>query len=125
MTLTCEDGNTTISVRTEVLRFSNGTIITEESFKGKSINVKGMIDYFNGSYQIKVFSPKDITFNDFEIAKPEINIEVAETAEDNQEVFPIITINGNAEYAVNVTLVRPNKRSEKLLLENLYSFTTS
>ena len=125
MTLTCEDGNTTISVRTEVLRFSNGTIITEESFKGKSINVKGMIDYFNGSYQIKVFSPKDITFNDFEIAKPEINIEVAETAEDNQDVFPIITINGNAEYAVNVTLVRPNKRSEKLLLENLYSFTTS
>lgn len=125
MTLTCKDGDTIVSVRTEVLRFSNGTLITEKSFKGKKINVKGMIDYFNGNYQIKVFSAKDITFNDFEIAKPEISIEVNETANINEEITPVITINGNAEYAVTVTVIKPNKRSEKLLVDNNYAFTTT
>ena len=28
---------------------------------GKTIDIRGIVDYYNGAYQIKVFSPKDIT----------------------------------------------------------------
>ena len=62
MTLTCKapDG-TTVSVRTVVLRDENGDMITYEAYEGKTINVCGIVDYFNGKYQIKVSSAKDIT----------------------------------------------------------------
>lgn len=62
MTLTCkaEDGNT-VTVRTEVLRNEAGEIITEDNYSGKTIDVRGIIDYFDGDYQIKVFTENDIT----------------------------------------------------------------
>ena len=63
MTLTCKVGNVTISVRTTVLRDADGNLITASTFQGKNINVKGMVDYYNGTYQIKVFSIDDVTFN--------------------------------------------------------------
>lgn len=64
MTLTCKaaDG-TTISVRTEVLVDENGNLVTADKYMGKTINVKGIVDYYNGNYQIKVFSAKNITIN--------------------------------------------------------------
>lgn len=64
MTLTCKVGNETISVRTIVLKDEGGNIITASAYQGKNINVKGIIDYFNGTYQIKVFSASDITINE-------------------------------------------------------------
>ncbi|MBO7304643.1 MAG: thermonuclease family protein [Clostridia bacterium] len=62
MTLYCtaSDG-TEIAVRTVVLHDESGNLITGEYFKGKTISVKGMVDAFSGSYQIKVFSLNDIT----------------------------------------------------------------
>ena len=65
MTLTCraEDG-TTVTVRTAVLLDENNKLITEDAYDGKNITVKGIIDYFDGSYQIKVFSAKNITVNE-------------------------------------------------------------
>ena len=62
MTLTCKapDG-TTVSVRTVVLRDENGDMITYEAYEGKTINVRGIVDYFSGKYQIKVSSADDIT----------------------------------------------------------------
>lgn len=68
MTLTCEDseGNQ-IDIRTEVLKDASGNIITESYFMGKTIDVKGVIDYFdlndtgNGTYQIKVYTVNDVT----------------------------------------------------------------
>ena len=62
MTLTCKapDG-TTVSVRTVVLRDDDGNMITAEAYEGKTINVRGIVDYFSGKYQIKVSSAKDIT----------------------------------------------------------------
>lgn len=62
MTLTCKsaDGQT-ISVRTTVFHDENGVLITEDAYKGKTINVKGIVDYFDGKYQIKVFAPANIT----------------------------------------------------------------
>jgi len=62
MTLTCKapDG-TTVSVRTVVLRDENGDMITSEAYEGKTINVRGIVDYFSGKYQVKVSSANDIT----------------------------------------------------------------
>lgn len=60
ISLTCEDskGNTVV-VRTEVLK-ENGNIVTQDRFLNKTINAKGIIDYYNGSYQLRVFAPGDI-----------------------------------------------------------------
>lgn len=62
MTLTCEDaGGNTVSVRTMVLRDADGNKITESYFKGKTIDVKGLVDCFDGTYQVKLFSVNDVT----------------------------------------------------------------
>ena len=63
MTLSCRttDGYV-ISVRTAVLYDENGQMITADAYRGKTINVKGIVDYYTYSgYQVKVFSPDDIT----------------------------------------------------------------
>ncbi len=62
MTLTCtaSDG-TVVDVRTTRLLDDQGNLITKSAYQGKTISVKGIVDYFSGDYQIKVFSYKDIT----------------------------------------------------------------
>ena len=60
MTLTCEVDGLTVSVRTGVLYDANGNLITEDAYMGKTIDVKGIVDYFSGDYQIKVFSANNI-----------------------------------------------------------------
>ena len=60
MTLNCEADGISVAVRTVVLTGENGNLITEDAYAGKTIDVKGIIDYFDGQYQIKVFSAKDI-----------------------------------------------------------------
>lgn len=65
MTLTCEVDGKTIDVRTAVLKDSNGNLITEEYFQGKTIDVKGIVEYFdynntgNGKYQINIYTLND------------------------------------------------------------------
>ena len=61
MTLTCEVNGTRISVRTAVLQDENGNRITEDTYLGKTIDVKGIVDYFDGTYQIKVLTANNIT----------------------------------------------------------------
>ncbi|MBQ6832214.1 MAG: thermonuclease family protein [Oscillospiraceae bacterium] len=61
MTLTCYTKGYKISVRTTVMRDADGNLITADAYEGKIINVKGVVDVFSGTYQIKVFSPEDIT----------------------------------------------------------------
>ena len=63
MTLTCKSGDSFVDVRTIVLRKENGDLYTESDFMGKTIDVKGIVDYFSGAYQIKVFTPDDITIH--------------------------------------------------------------
>ena len=63
MTLTCEADGCKIVVRTTVLYGADGKMITAERFENKTIDVKGLIDYFDGDYQIKVFSIDDITIH--------------------------------------------------------------
>jgi len=64
MTLTCKHGEDTIIVRTAVLRDKSGKLITEDAYMGKTISVKGIVDFFDGGYQIKVFMPDHITIHD-------------------------------------------------------------
>lgn len=61
MTLTCQSGSTIIDVRTIVLYDENGNMLDDSAFLGKTIDVKGIVDYFSGAHQIKVFSANDIT----------------------------------------------------------------
>ncbi|MBQ7326523.1 MAG: thermonuclease family protein [Clostridia bacterium] len=63
MTLTCKVGSITVDVRTGVLKDAEGNVVTEDYFKGKTIDVKGIIDCFKGTYQIKVFSLNDIVIH--------------------------------------------------------------
>ncbi len=62
MTLTCKalDG-TRISVRTAVLTDADGKLITADAYEGKTLNVRGIVDLYDGKYQIKVFTAQDIT----------------------------------------------------------------
>ena len=64
MTLTCEVDGVTISVRTAVLYDAEGNLITEEAYMGKNISVKGAVDYYDATYQIKVLTADHITVND-------------------------------------------------------------
>lgn len=63
MTLTCEVDGITVSVRTIPLYDENNELITEGTYKGKTIDVQGIVDYYDGQYQIKVFTPEDIAMN--------------------------------------------------------------
>jgi hypothetical protein len=60
MTLTCKVNGLTISIRTSVLYDENNNLITEEAYMGKTIDVKGIVDYYNGKYQIEVYSADNI-----------------------------------------------------------------
>ena len=62
ISITCtqvdEDGNEigpqTVVIRTEVLRNKDGELVTEELFRNKIIDVKGIVDIYNGAYQLRV-----------------------------------------------------------------------
>jgi hypothetical protein len=63
MSITCkaEDG-TTIVVRTEVLIDAEGNLVTEDIFPvGTKISVRGIVDSYNGQYQVRVFAIGDVT----------------------------------------------------------------
>ena len=64
LSITCiaEDG-TEIVLRTVVLKDENGKTITADAFQVDSrINARGVVDVYNGTYQLKIFSVNDITF---------------------------------------------------------------
>ena len=61
MTMKCEVAGMEIKVRTEVLIDSSRNIITEDAYLDKVIDVRGVVDYHDGKYQIKVLTAKDIT----------------------------------------------------------------
>jgi len=63
MTLTCRtpDGQI-VSVRTVVLYDENNNVITKSAYEGRTIHVKGIVDFYTHTgYQLKVFTPDDIT----------------------------------------------------------------
>ena len=63
MSITCKaaDG-TTLVVRTEVLIDAQGNLVTQDIFPaGTKIAVRGIVDSYNGQYQVRVFAIDDIT----------------------------------------------------------------
>ena len=64
ITLTCEANGETISVRTVVLKDPDGNLITEDYFLHKTIDVKGIVDSYNGDAQVKVFLYNNITIHE-------------------------------------------------------------
>ena len=63
ISITCEVDGQTVVVRTNVMRDANNELITEEYFAGKTMDVKGYVDCFNGEYQIQIYSPDSVTFH--------------------------------------------------------------
>ncbi len=63
MTLTCLIDGVEVDVRTEVFHNADGSLITAETYQGKNINVRGIVDYYDGKYQIRVLTPKEIVIN--------------------------------------------------------------
>lgn len=63
ITLTCTKDGKEIDVRTIVLTDKSGNVVKASLFAGKTIDVKGVVDYFSGEYQIKVYSLDDITIH--------------------------------------------------------------
>ncbi len=64
MTLYCRDqDDNTIEIRTEVLKNPDMTIVTADQLEGKLIDIRGIVDQYNGSYQIRVFSLGAITIH--------------------------------------------------------------
>jgi len=61
MTLICEANGVQVTVRTAVLLDENNTLITQDAYLGKTLDVKGIIDFFDGNYQIKVYSANNIS----------------------------------------------------------------
>lgn len=62
MTITCEtaDGKA-ITVRTGILKDASNKTITQDAYENKTISVKGVFAKFDGSYQIFVYLPSQIT----------------------------------------------------------------
>lgn len=63
LTLTCQSNGQTVYVRTIPLFDAAGNPITADDFIDKNISVKGIVDLFDGQYQVKVFSLDSITFH--------------------------------------------------------------
>lgn len=60
MTLTCSRDGADVLIRTVVLYDEGGNRITADAYLGRTIDVYGIVDWYNGTYQVKVFSAKDI-----------------------------------------------------------------
>ena len=63
ITLICQAEGGNIAIRTVPMRDAEGNLITQDNYLGKYIDVKGIVDFFDGDYQIKVFTPDNIIIN--------------------------------------------------------------
>ena len=59
ITLCCTSGGADVTVRTEPM-YENGSLITQDRYLGKTISVKGVVDFYDGDYQIRVLQLDNI-----------------------------------------------------------------
>ena len=62
ITMTCVRDGATVTVRTEPM-YENGALITQDRYLGKTISLKGVVDFYDGLYQIRVLIPEYITID--------------------------------------------------------------
>ena len=60
ITLRCTADGAEVTVRTEPM-YENGSLITQDRYLGKTISVKGVVDFYDGAYQIRALTPEHIT----------------------------------------------------------------
>ena len=108
-----------------------GTALLKLDLKGKRVAVIGKNRYeWSVGYYAVVNGLGTVVPLDKGLPKEEIELSLKRINSPNFDLniiynTPVITINGNAEYSVTVTVIKPNKRSEKLLVDNNYAFTTT
>ena len=61
MTITCTCEGKEVQLRTVKLTL-DGQMVTEDYFQGKTMNVCGVIEFYEGTPQIKVFTLADVEF---------------------------------------------------------------
>ena len=64
ITLYCDANGIAVTVRTIPMVNEAGERITQDSYVGKTIDVKGIVEFYDGGYQIKVFAPNYITITE-------------------------------------------------------------
>lgn len=62
ITITGTVDGKTVTVRTTALLDSQGRLVTEDYYKNKTITVRGIVELYNGKYQIEVYALDHITF---------------------------------------------------------------
>ena len=60
--LTCEADGKTITIKAEVVYNDDGSI-NYSAYQGETIDIVGVVDYYGGNYQVRVFSNNDIRIN--------------------------------------------------------------
>ena len=108
MTLTCESNGQTITVRTIVLRDTQGNLATEDMLVGKTIDVKGIVDCFEGEYQIKVLSTGGIRVEGeplFPPVTPPVSSEVTSEATSEETSAP--ATNSGCGSAIGISTAFP------------------
>ncbi len=63
ITLICDADGKTIHVRTVPMQDESGALMKPDAYLNQVIDVKGVVDYFDGTYQVKVFSRDAITIH--------------------------------------------------------------
>ena len=63
VTLTCEKDGVNVYVRVAPLRDQNGALIPQDVYLGRTIDVKGIVDSYEGRYQIQVLLNSGITIH--------------------------------------------------------------
>jgi len=64
VTLVCDSDGTRIQVHMDALSPAEGGPVTQDMFQGKTIDVKGVVDSYDGKVQIEVLSLQNITMKD-------------------------------------------------------------
>lgn len=64
VTLVCESDGIRVQVHMDALSPAEGGPVTQDMFQGKTIDVKGVVDSYDGKVQIEVLSLQNITMKD-------------------------------------------------------------
>ena len=56
----CEADGVEVTLRTGVFHHEDGSLVKGEEYLNQTLNIKGIVSYFDGHYQIKILTQDDI-----------------------------------------------------------------